>query len=364
MQGAAAAITGAAAAPTATASAGAQTGGTSVAGALDAGALAAGAGTSSAPPVLAHDIRQFWMPLSSTNATAVEYQPAILGLADVSITNAKLGVSEQRRVTLLARIDNGPIPVDWNQSERLTVDAGALGQEAPASSAGQSYAGLPSVAGDPRNYAAWSKSLQRWVLDNERLMLLQSPALKLSSQAGESERDFRIRLQQKAREVRDEKIDALRRKYQSKVDGLDEKLRRAQQAVQREEQQAGRAKFDTAVSFGSVILGALFNKGRVSSTSVGKLGTAARGMGRAREQAADVGRANETVEALMQQKAALVTQMEDETETLQTGFDSQADDLEEIPLSPRSSDVRVQFVALIWLPVTRDSTGIQQDGWR
>ena len=304
------------------------------------------------------------MPLSSASATAVEYQPAILGLADVSITNAKLGVSEQRRVTLLARIDNGPIPVDWDQSERLTVDAAALGQEAPASSAGQSYAGLPSVAGDARSYAAWSKSLQRWVVDNERVVLMQSQALKLSSQAGESEGDFRIRLQQKARELRDEKVDALRRKYQSKVDGLDEKIRRAQQAVQREEQQAGRAKFDTAVSFGSVVLGALFNKGRISSTSVSKLGTAARGVGRAREQAADVGRASETVEVLVQQKAALASQMEEETATLQTGFDSQADELEEIPLSPRSSDVRVQFVALIWLPVTRDSMGIQQDGWR
>ena len=77
--------------------------------------------------------------------------------------------------------------------------------------------------------------------------------------AGESERDFRIRLQLEARTARDEAVDAVRKKYAPKQAALAERLRRAEQAVERETQQASDQKMQTAVSVGATLL-ALFGR--------------------------------------------------------------------------------------------------------
>ena len=57
--------------------------------------------------------------------------------------------------------------------------------------------------------------------------LLRSPSLKVVSKPGESERDFRVRLQESTRQDRDRAGEALRQKYAPKVAALQERRRRA-----------------------------------------------------------------------------------------------------------------------------------------
>lgn len=322
----------------------------------------AGSGAGTAAPVLPADITQYWLPpTAAANANALEYQPAVLGLSDISFANAKLGVTEQRRVALLATIDDGPIALDWDQAERITVEPSALERGARD---GARFAAVPPAASNTRSYAAWSKALQKWVVTNEQVTLFKSAAFKTTSQTGETERDFRIRLQQVAREARDEKIEALRRKYESKFATVQERVRRAEQAVQREQQQASQAKMDTAISVGGAILGAIFGRGKIGAGSIGKLGTAAKGMGRASQQAGDVDRANESLQALTEQKLALEATLQGEIDALGASYDAQAETLEPVVVTAKSGDVRVQFVALVWLPYRRDDSGLQTAAWR
>ncbi len=114
-------------------------------------------------------------------------------------------------------------------------------------------------------YAAWEKAFARWLAQNARVELLRHPTLGITSRPGESERDFRIRLQLDARAARDAAVDAVRRKYASKAASLAERLRRAEQAVEREQQQASDQKVQTAVSMGATVLGALFGRKAIGS---------------------------------------------------------------------------------------------------
>ncbi|HEY0928647.1 MAG TPA: DUF87 domain-containing protein [Gemmatimonas sp.] len=314
-----------------------------------------------AAPVLPSEITQYWLPPTTSDSGALEYTPAVLGLSDISFANAKLGVTEQRRVALLATLDDGPIALNWDDAERIDLEPSALERSARE---GARFIAVPPAASNARSYAAWSKALQKWAVTNEQVTLYKSAAFKTTSQAGESERDFRIRLQQVAREARDEKIDALRKKYDSKFTTLLERIRKAEQAVQREQQQASQAKMDTAISVGGAILGAIFGRGKIGVGSIGKLGTAARGMGRASQQAGDVDRANESVQALYEQKAALDATLQGEIDALGASYDAQAESLEPVVVTAKSGDVRVQFVALVWLPFLRDDHGLQTAAWR
>lgn len=311
-------------------------------------------------PVLPHDIAQYYLP-PTRDGGSLAYHPMVLGLADISFANAKLGVTEQRRVALMASIDDGPIALEWDSAERAELDPSAL-ERGPRH--GASFGILPPSAANPKSYAAWAKTLPKWIIANEQVTLYKSAAFKATSAPGESERDFRIRLQVLAHEARDAKIETLRGKYATRLSSLQERIRRAEQAVQREQQQATQAKMDTAISVGGAILGAIFGRGKVGVGTLSKVGTAARGAGRASQQASDVARAVESVDALRTQFADLEAQLQAEVDTLGAAYDAQQESLETVVVKARSSDVHVQLVALLWVPCTKDTAGLVTAAWR
>ena len=310
--------------------------------------------SASAPaPVLSADVPQYFLPVHGTGGP-VTYHPAVLGVADVSFASAKYGVTEQRRVALLATMDDGPITLEWDNAERMALDPSAL-ERGPVD--GAAYGALPKAAANAKSYPAWSKAFQKWIVTNETVSLLRSAAFKQTSNSGESERDFRIRLQLMAREARDNRIETLRGKYATKLASLQERLRRAEQAVQREQAQASQAKMDTAISVGGAILGAIFGRGKISAGAIGKVGTAARGAGRAAQQQGDVTRANESVQALQLQYADLEAALQQDIDALGATYDAQQEVLEAIPIKAKSGDVHLQLVALVWVPFRRDAAG-------
>jgi hypothetical protein len=97
---------------------------------------------------------------------------------------------------------------------------------------------------------------------------------------------------QKTREQRDATVEKLRTQYAPKLRKLEEKVRNAEQVVQREEGQARGAKVQTAISAGATILDTLLGR-KVTRTSLGRATTTARGAQRAMQQEQDVQAAKE-----------------------------------------------------------------------
>jgi hypothetical protein len=322
------------------------------------GGLASLDAKAASAPVLPPDIPQFFLPPNTDGALL--YNPVVLGLADVSFTNAKLGITESRRVTLTASIDDGPIALEWDSAERLELEPSALEQR-PRD--GAAFGALPPVATKAKNYGVWSKALQKWVVTNETVTLYKSAAFKATSQPGESEAQFRIRLQVMAHEARDAKIEVLRGKYAAKLTAAQDRLRRAEQAVQRESAQASQAKMDTALSVGGAILGAIFGRGKVGVGTLGKVATATRGAGRAMQQSGDVARAQETLAAEQQKYAELEAKLQAEVDALGAAYDAQQEQLEAVVVRAKSTDVQVQLCALLWMPYTKDANGMVSKAW-
>jgi hypothetical protein len=180
--------------------------------------------------------------------------------------------------------------------------------------------------------------------------LLRSSRLRLTSHPGESEGDFRIRVQHALREQRDEAIEALRAKHAPKLAALDEKIRRAEQNVQKESQQASEQQLSTAVSVGATVLGALFGRKAVSIGTLGRATTAARGVGRIGREAQDVARAQANVETLTAQRAALAASLETDLQRVQHDWSVDAETFERVVVKPKRGGVQPQLVALVWRP--------------
>jgi hypothetical protein len=210
------------------------------------------------------------------------------------------------------------------------------------------YGALPPAAAKAQNFTTWTRQLTDWMAANESLSLMKSPSTKQISQPDESERDFRARLQHTSREGRDSAVDGLRKKYAPKLAALEEKLRRAQQTVERETEQASGQKLQTAISFGATLVGAFLGRKAISASTLGRATTAARGIGRAQKESQDVARAQETVEAIEEQRKALEESLRAETAALETAGDITTEALDTISMTPAKSGVRVRMVALLW----------------
>jgi len=201
------------------------------------------------------------------------------------------------------------------------------------------------------NHKAWQKKLSGWIRTDRPLRLLKSSAMKTISGAGESERDFRIRLQQIGNEQRDIAVGKLRESYANKVARLEDRLMSAEQALDRESEQASTSKLDTAMSVGTALLGAFLGRKRISTTSVSRAGTAVRRAGNMRKQAGDVRRAEEKVAQIEQDIEDLKRQCEDEIKALAEAYDAQRDKLEDVLVRARSTNIRINAFGIAWRPV-------------
>jgi len=322
----------------------------------------AAAKASNQRPVLPPEISQFFIPLRSPQPTGstLLYQPMLLGSAKVYFSDAKAKVDAERAVFRLARITDDALAVSWQEAQTLEFDESDLERE-PAAEA--DYASLPPATVKAKSYDGWKRALLDDLYRNQTLELFRSPGLGQLSQVDEPERDFRIRLQQMAREERDRQVEALRKKYVPKLAVLQDKIRRAQQVVDRETQQAQQAKMQTAVSFGATLLGAFLGRKTVSAATLGRATTAVRGVGRSMKESQDIARAGETVEALQQQLADLEGQLQAETSALEVNTDPSAEKLESIALKPKKTNISITLLTLAWAPFWRETGGTKTSAW-
>jgi hypothetical protein len=214
-----------------------------------------------------------------------------------------------------------------------------------------------------KNFTSWNRELKRWLRQNQTITIYRSKKHRLTSVASETEGEFRVRLQTLLSEKRDQAIAKLRKRYAKKATTLENRLMRAQQAIEREQQQSSKKKIDTAISLGTAILGAVLGRKRLSTTSAGRMGTAIRSATGARKEAGDVARAKETAAKVRADLEILNAELEREVATLEGSYDAQAEELTEIEVKAKTTDISVPFIGLVWMPYRKSGKGRLESAW-
>ncbi|MDP1570318.1 MAG: hypothetical protein Q8L86_09960 [Vicinamibacterales bacterium] len=292
-------------------------------------------------PLLPPSIPQFFAPGPGGPRVA-----RLLGIAQVRFTDRKLGVDEVTDLVVTTGIGEGAIAVDWSEARPAPFGAADLSSTPPRDT---TFASVPASATRVASYKGWAKGFAVWLGAAQGIEVLTAPRLKLASAPGESERDFRIRLQTSLRERRDEAKQRIAQKYAAKLQRLDDRIRTADAAVEREQGQAADQKLQTAVSFGAAVLGAVFGRKAVSASSIGKATTAARGLGRVGREARDVARATGRRDDLVEERRSLEAEMEEELHAAHDEFDALTEPLEAVRIPPARGGISVQQVGLVWV---------------
>ena len=300
--------------------------------------VSASAATSQRPPVGAGVMERFAVHADEND---IIYQPWLLRAATVHFSSTKAGIEDSRQIRLANPILASGI--DWENTREVPQEFAA----SPA--AGASYGELPGYAMNAANYKQVEKDFSEWLYRNQRLDVLHCPALKQWSKPGESEGDFRVRLTHAAHEARDAELEKVRATAAKKIATLGSRLRAAEARVAKEKAEAGAAKMTAGVSILGSLLGGLLGR-KVRMTTLSRGSTAIHRTTNAYKQHQDVAQANARVEDITGEIQTLQSELETEIARISAEHDTGNLKLETETLKPRRTDVKLDEVALLWMP--------------
>lgn len=282
------------------------------------------------------------------------YRPAILGRGQLHYSDRKSDIDLWQPYSLLVPVNAGVPEQLWASADRLADNE--LDFDEDFESIGVCTE-PPAEALNKKSYSAWTKELKDYAYRELWLDLEFCPTPKMYSNPDETVADFRLRVRQVMREQRDLELEKLRAKFEKDLVTYKDRVRRAEERVDRESAQFRESSFSSAISFGSTVLGALFGNKLASRTNVSRTATSMRGASRAASQKADVDRAEDALEDQKEKLAKLEEEFQSEVEKLQMPISTEAIDTESYRVKPRKSDIEVDEVALAWLPYSLDPQG-------
>lgn len=310
-------------------------------------------------PVLPPEVPEVFIERSGSLSPGEKliYHPALYATARVHFTQTAGGIDEWQSVSLLLPAHEGDA-LNWEAAEELEGELTlADGPDAAAS-----FSQPPAELFRAKTYASQGTALKDCLYRTRKLSLFKCTDPKGISLPGEAEGDFRQRLDQGHRDQRELAKAKIQAKYQSKLQTLEDRLRRAQQTAEKQKSQASSQTLTAVISFGTSLLGAFTSRKKLSTTNLSRAATSARAASRVLEERGDVGRAEETVEAVQTQIRKLQDDFEHELDEV-VGLDPSKYVLEETQLTPKKTDMKVERLVLAWVPFKQDRTGKTGPCW-
>ncbi|HSJ54752.1 MAG TPA: hypothetical protein VLC52_13510 [Anaerolineae bacterium] len=292
---------------------------------------------------------QGWqVPAGSEPQAALRYEPGLLGTGTVRFAHAASRQTHDEPVAYLLPVGSEDPTVDWTAA-RVQIDQDDLEREPQR---GSTFSPLPAELGDAKRYTAMKKEFGDHLYYGSSMMLWYNPHLKLYSEMGENDKAFQRRCRKAAEAAVDKEAKALTTKYERELRRLEDKLQREELELEADKAEHDSRKQEELFS-GVESVVSLFAKRR----STRRLSTASRKRRMTKQAQADVKESEETIAELEKQIEALEAEAKAEVEELTTRWNDLIDDVQEIEVRPRRSDVRVDLFALAWLPHWQLGTG-------
>jgi hypothetical protein len=306
-------------------------------------------------PQLPPGIRHYFAEIEPEGVTSerVQYHPYLLAAADISFINSRYAVSHTETVSRAIPLSDTAKTISWIDSLNISYKNELIGGSRDE---GASFLSPSPMTSRLTFFEKLDKKFESYLYQSFKLTLLQNKALKLTSQPGESRRDFTIRLRDASHQKRELEKERLKKSFEKKVQSIEKKINAAENVISRENEQYQERLMDTAISVGSTLLGA-FLGGRSARSGMTR---AARSASRIRKDKADIERARAKKVQLNNEIAALNKDFEGQLVEIAQKYDSMIETVQEIPLRPKKADIVQSFFAVIWIPFQKDQSGQQQ----
>lgn len=311
------------------------------------------------PPQLPSTVRQVFLPVEIPFEAALSdwarrsgmgsapagidgtlvYCPGLAGLGRLYFAHAASRQTFTEEVSYLSTVEESR--VDWSKGavQLATTDLG----NSPRSDG--VFADLPGELGTDKEVATLEKQFQEYLFYNSTWKLLYNPNVKLYSKPDETPQQFQRRCRQAAEAARDAEIKPLKAKYETRLNALEGRIEREERELEQDKAEYGARKQDEVLS-GAEAVFSLFS-GRRSSSRISKASSKRRMTSKAK---ADVKESQEAIDEMEKQLGELEREAKDEVDQVTAKWQKLMDEVQEIEVRPKRSDVQVSLFAVAWVP--------------
>ena len=319
--------------------------------------------TSTTPPSIAPGVDQrffaVWksaseagQELGTGEALSIEYQPMLMALGKVRFYDAKRRIDEVEAIQLLAPPPDDFGRINWKHAVEISGDERSLltSPDHPENIS-IAYAGVPETLNSAKEMNQAEKEVADYLYQNKAMELHEHPGLKIYQEAHENVEAFRMRLMQAAREERDEEVDKIQDKYDTKFERIGDRIRREEHKLEEKKADLRHRKTAEIVGVAETIFSVFAGRRRRSFSAV----TTKSRMRRKASQSVESIEAE--LEDLQEDYIEMEHELQDQIKAVQEKWDSVEDGVELRQVTPRRTDVKVNGVSLVWQPVWVSSTG-------
>jgi hypothetical protein len=216
-------------------------------------------------------------------------------------------------------------------------------------------AGVRYVIGDADfSKAPWFNrartDLQDHLYRSLTMEIFTNRSLKLFSRAGESRDDFEARCQAAADERTDAEADKVREQMATRIERVQDAIAKAEDKVREVSSDKQRRGAETVISVAGGLLGSLLGG---KKNTKGILSTIGRGVskgGMQRQSGQRLETAKNRLGEQQQELEELEAEVADKLEAIADAWDDKAADIEAVTVSLEKADVRVDEIAVVWVP--------------
>ncbi|CAN5163306.1 ATP-binding protein [soil metagenome] len=303
----------------------------------------------SSRPALPPGVKQYFLPSKQSilSDAQIVYKPVLYASATVRFVDTKTGLDQTVDKAFVSNVIGDGATQNWSDGQAVKYSLDSFEAEPRA---GAAFDQMPSGLAQVSNYKTWAKTFATWLSQSQKYQLMRSDALGLYSLPNEQEGAFKVRLQQKSNELRDQNKEKIRGNYAAKMNALEERIRLAQQRSDREAQESRDDQFHSMLSIGATIFGAMVSRKPFGATTINKATSAARKVSRASQKQADAGRANDSLQSLQEQFDQMQNQFQDELNSLNLEIQSHLESIASTAIAAKKANIAVNSVVLLWVP--------------
>jgi hypothetical protein len=325
-------------------------------------------------PQLSPDVPQVFLPVRMNTVDALTvlaeqihqkpeqtesvlvYEPTLLALGSIRFIDRKVRIDKLQKTRLLVDPSKVSAIIRWEEAESIDIDPTSLPQQPEADAR---FGTVPSELNTPAEFKSFSKDFLDYLYRGNLLNIHYHSIANLYGQPDESEREFKIRVQQMLREKRDDEVEKLRRKYTTQLQKVEAKLYREQQELAQDQATYAGRKREEVLSAGESIISVLGVFGRSRSTTA--FSKAARKRRLTAKAKADVDESVREIARLQEEIQGIRSSMEQQIADINNMWDAKLKEIQTYTVRPKKSNCSIDMVSLAWTPYWeiryRDASG-------
>ncbi len=307
------------------------------------------------PPTLDHKILQkffaVWksageVGLAQDNDKTIIYEPQLLLSAQVRFYDEKRRVDLVKDMAYLSSAPDSFGRVSWENAIKISnYKRSLLSAPDHPDNVGVEYSPVPDSMDTTKELGSVEKDFSDWLYQTQRFFSLEHTKLKMYQSDDETAEAFRMRLQTRAKEERDQEVDELHDKYDAKFSKLEQKIRKEERDLDEAQAERSSRRNDEFINVVETVFGGIFGGRRRRSAS--SVSTKRR---MARKAAEKVRESEEDLEMLDQAKRELENELHHKIEDISHKWESVESALIKKEIAPRRTDVKVIDPIIVWYP--------------